>query len=253
MIITYDESQQMLYVDYEREMNGLHGQAIHLAALVTWSELLGYTNLVDTLGAIIEAAIEQREPEPCPVTGENAWTATYAALTLRENIREREALRALEEGKAEDPRSPALRAALAVRDQLPRNAEGRAITDVIRVDTCNTLCLAVPTLKRSAVRGGSVRCSPDREASRPCILSDEERAHAAVLLSGLVPELERIDHAFCHSLTDNAEDPLKPVETVEAPTLSELSDSILSRYGVDRSTVLPDEEAHAIERQDHAA
>lgn len=100
---------------------------IPLAALASWAELLGIEDPGEVLDAIIFVA-EHGEPEPDPVTGENAWTASYLALQDREQARAATTYVAQSEGTAVDPRSPQLRAAFAALPLQDPVAEAQAAT-----------------------------------------------------------------------------------------------------------------------------
>lgn len=100
---------------------------IPLDALGSWSELLGIGDPGEVLDAIIHVA-ENGEPDPDPVTGENAWTASYLALQDREQARAATTYVAQAEGRAADPRSPKLRAAFAALPLQDPVADAQAVT-----------------------------------------------------------------------------------------------------------------------------
>lgn len=106
---------------------GTHIHEINLAAIASWSELLGITDPGEVLDAIIHVA-DNGEPAPDPVTGENAWTGAYLALQDREQARAATTYVAQAEGRSEDPRSPKLRAAFAALPLQDPVAEAQAAT-----------------------------------------------------------------------------------------------------------------------------
>lgn len=109
------------------EDGGTHIHEIDLAALASWSELLGIEDPGEVLDAIMFVA-EHGEPEPDPVTGENAWTGAYLALQDREQARAATTYVAQVEGRSEDPRSPKLRAAFAALPLQDPVAKAQAAT-----------------------------------------------------------------------------------------------------------------------------
>ena len=86
-----DESVAIFMEDgeYQRE------HRIAPEVFASWSELLGITDTVELIDAMLHVS-ENGEPEPDPVTGENAWTAPYQALMAREQT-----IRAEEIGQSE--------------------------------------------------------------------------------------------------------------------------------------------------------
>lgn len=111
----------------DREDGGQSIHAIPVEALASWSELLGIEDPGEVLDAIMFVA-EHGEPEPDPVTGENAWTGAYLALQDREQTRAATTYVAQAEGRAADPRSPKLRAAFAALPLQDPVAEAQAAT-----------------------------------------------------------------------------------------------------------------------------
>lgn len=115
-----DEAKEEIILNYDMGSGNMRSHSIPIAALASWSELLGIDDPGEVLDAIIHVA-ENGEPEPDPVTGENVWTASFYALQDREQARAATTYQAQDEGRANDPRSPRLRAAfsaLAVEDQV---------------------------------------------------------------------------------------------------------------------------------------
>lgn len=100
---------------------------ISLAAIGSWSELLGIEDPGEVLDAILHVA-EHGEPEPDEDTGENAWTEVYLALQQREQARAATTYVAQAEGRSEDPRSPKLRAAFAALPLQDPVADAQAAT-----------------------------------------------------------------------------------------------------------------------------
>lgn len=108
-------------------VDGLNRHVISMEAIGSWSELLGINDPGETLDAIRFVA-ENGQPEPDPVTSENAWTPAYEALQIREQARAKEWFTAEHEGTTDDPRSPRLRAAFAAHPIDDQVAAGRDAT-----------------------------------------------------------------------------------------------------------------------------
>lgn len=105
-------------------VDGLDRHIISMDAIGSWGELLGIDDVGETLDAIRYVA-ENGQPEPDPVTSENAWTPAYEALAAREQARAGTWFAATREGTAEDPRSPQLRAAFAATPLEPEVTAAR--------------------------------------------------------------------------------------------------------------------------------
>lgn len=106
---------------------GTHFNVFSLGTIGSWSELLGITDPGEVLDAILYVA-DNGEPEPDPVTGENAWTASYLALGEREQQRAAEVIVAKTEGRSTDPRSPLLRSRMATLSMVDTVADAQAAT-----------------------------------------------------------------------------------------------------------------------------
>lgn len=227
-----------LLIDFEREWNGANGHILSLVTLACWAELLRYTNIVDVVEANVWVGITG-EPTPCPVTGENVWTEPWFMCARREEVREAEAARALEDEDPDDPRSPQLRSALAAFHALPRDENGKCAVDRAGESACDRLGLPRGDETYSVLRGASLQCCPEVRCDGEALFSPEERAELAALLEPHMGTVRRHHRTFVHSLTSRVEDPLAEPEDAR-PTMKDLTQDIYARYGVE-------------ERQDHAA
>lgn len=206
-------------------------------ALASYAELLGYTDAVDVLEALLRI-IDNGSPEPDPVTGENAWTELYAILRHREEARETEAIKAKAEGKRDDPRSPSLRGALAARRAVmePLNAisEGESLLSQSRAKTRAGFGCANPRKQSISARGQGMKATQagDCEEAPGCSarMCEEDRGKAVAAIEGLLPELTERRARFLHKLTSNAEDPLAEVAEDATPVAPSGMDSVLARY-----------------------
>lgn len=86
-------------------------RVIPVEALASWGELLGLKEPSEILSAIVY--VQNNGEPPLDENGESVWAKSYRALALRETVKAQELKKAEEEGTASDPRSPALRGALA--------------------------------------------------------------------------------------------------------------------------------------------
>lgn len=181
-------------------------------AVASWSELLGSADPAEVAEAI-EHVSAHGEPE-------GVWADAYAILTHREQAREAEALRAHEEGTAEDPRSPALRSALAAYRavHVPITADGDCLADLCRRSVRDQLGVSEPPRRRgSASRSVAPQIDTDHQGGT-AILADALRGHESELLG--------CTQRFLHSLTGGEEDPLTPDDP--APPVSDDPDDPLA-------------------------
>lgn len=198
---------------------------IPLAAIASWSELLGQSDAVDTLDAIIR---EQDNPN----LDQDVWQEAMLLVQNREEAREAEAFRAMEEGTADDPRSPLLRASLAAYKATLAGAE--------RLEDCplskcqkvlrDRLGVVDPPRLAPTVRCGAMDCSeaPEGECEKPRALSEEDRAGLAQLCSQAMHMIQDLKGGFCHGLTSFDQDPLGPAPEPTSETLS--AEDVLRKY-----------------------
>ncbi|GAA1450496.1 hypothetical protein ACFP47_10105 [Nesterenkonia lacusekhoensis] len=235
MKITYDDESRSFLVDLQKpdDEEGVRGVAVPLQAVASWSELLGYDDLADCLDAIIDARVNAKEPESCPVTGYNdVWTAPYEMLREREEKREREYLKAQAEGKtADDPRSPLLRSTLAAFHALPRDERGVCALDQAREASCEALGVPKPKRTPSLVRrtvvtrvdkeAGEMKisaptCEEESQCDRDGFLCKEDRAKCVQVLREHALDIAYRETRFQHSQTSIELDPLEPHLAVTA-------------------------------------
>ncbi|MGQ7788211.1 hypothetical protein [Nesterenkonia sp. K-15-9-6] len=192
---------------------------IDLGAFASWSELLGYTDAVDVLEAILEVSVRGGEPESDPETAENVWTAPYTMLRHRERAREAEAAQAIKEGRRDDPRSPKLRGAIAARaavmEPVGATSEARSALAQARAHSRERMRLPCPRKTSISTRPQplTTEAEPqaDTEQGEAPILTPEDRAKAREVLAPLLDEITRRKAAFLHRLTPWKDDPLGDV------------------------------------------
>lgn len=194
---------------------------IDVQALASWSELLGIEDLEEVLEAIIEVQ-DRVEPEPDPVTGDNVWTDPYTLLSAREQAREQEARRALEEGTQEDPRSPLLRASLAAYNVVHQPIDGgECAMDRCRRAARERLGIAWEPSKRTGPASRLMTHTPPtgRSGSR---------------LEGLRDVVELYRREFLHDLAGGGENPLRDTTPLEPAYTVEEDDpfaATMRKYG----------------------
>jgi hypothetical protein len=218
MEFTLDEQADALtIIDHDPDAYelGRRGYSIPLTALATYSELLGLTDLADTVDAIIHFRKRDTEPDPAGRAQENAWTETYQVATHLEQLREEEARQACQEGTAEDPRSPELRGAVRVRKEMDELAAGGdCLLSSCQGRARRRLGIPDPVRGVSAVRGARLTCEPEPQTTwdedRRPELTGEDRQRLAALLGNRVQDIQARRRRFCHQLTGNEYDPLDP-------------------------------------------
>lgn len=217
--ITLHEAGEARFVRVVTDEGLVH--EIDSMALASWSELLGYTDLLDVLEAILRVREGGSEPEPDPVTGENAWTESYAVLRHREQARESEAFRALEEGTRDDPRSPALRGALAARaavmEPIGAESDHDSLLARCRDKARGRMACACPTKVSICARPATMTVEDDEQTVEnhggQALLTKEDRTKAREVLEPFLPEIRRRKARFLHGLTGNPENPLRDDES----------------------------------------
>ena len=192
MRIEHMDGEDFLVIEEE---GGEHVRQIAVAALASWSELLGVDDLDEVLD-IITHVQDHGEPEPDPVTGENVWTDAYTLLARREQSRETEVIKAREEGTQDDPRSPELRAAMAAY-----NAVHQPIDDgECAMDRCRR-----HARERLGIGGDPrVKCGA---GSR--LMTHRPSVRGGGPLEGLVGHVELVRRQFLHDLVGTSENPLR--------------------------------------------
>lgn len=184
------------------------GQSIPISAVANYAERLGLDNAVAALEAVSQIGLTGSPIDP--VTGESAWTEIQEVKAHLETVREAEAAKAVEEGTADDPRSPALRSALAVQQERKKLAEATG-GDECLLQKCQRRARQIlgvpdPDCSVSSVRGGRLRC--DTEDCKGDWYTQEDREKAKACLEPLLGKLERQREILCHSLTGSQVDPL---------------------------------------------
>ncbi len=218
------------YADTDgEEVADLHD--IPLAAVASYSELLGYSNAVDVVSAITAASgdVEGAIAEPLMV------------LTYREQAREQAAAQAVLDHPAVHPRSPALAGALAAYEAMCEISGTRDPAESLLVrcqkEARRKLGLPDPVQRPSIQRGQHTLCDPAPHLATedPAFGVEDRQRLAAVLASKCSPDDQDEDaprwldfiqarrEAFCHSLTGSIVDPLTPAapEPQEQPLTME--------------------------------
>lgn len=99
--------------------NGNHNSKIFAYDVIAaWGELLGLTDPAQII-SVMTYVMDNGEPPVDPETGATVWAKAYQALAIRESARLEEIKTAEREGTTSDPRSPALRGALAAAQVKP--------------------------------------------------------------------------------------------------------------------------------------
>lgn len=203
-----------------------HGREFFLSAVAAWSELLGIDDVGETIEAMIHVQ-DHGEPEPDPETGENVWTDAYTLLTLREQSREQEAIKALEEGTQDDPRSPELRGALAAFNAVHQPIDGGecAMDRCRRVMRDRLGIVKEPTKKTAAT---------SRLVSHKVNVTFDEVPPVKSLLEPMGPEIDFFRREFLHSLTGHDNNPLRDTTPPQAEMTVEEADpfaATMRKYG----------------------
>lgn len=209
-------------------------------AVASWSKLLGYTDVVDTVDAIVHVA-RNGEPPVDPATGENCWSEDFIALQFIEEAREAEAFRALVEGRRDDPRSPLLRATLAARaanlGAVGAVSERESLLAQCQSKARFALGVMDPQKVPSSSRRIRMTCEDEPQTDdcpvRERALRPEDRVKVKACLEAVTDAVPPEQEYFCHSLTGNEENPIPirqeiPVEAPE-PGLDGI-DGLMARY-----------------------
>lgn len=182
-VYTGTASEEACIFIEESSPDGLHTRVIPVEAVASWSELLGYDDPLDALEAIIHVQ-DHGEPDPDPVTGENAWTEPFAALAERETAREASALQVQGHVRAQSLASPALQARLAT---VPI---ADAVTEA-RIRCRSRLGLLGTEPKVRALSSLSAASNP----------AEERRTALRQAIAPVSDEIECCREDFLHSLT----------------------------------------------------
>lgn len=191
--VTPEGKQILVVTEYDEHGPIEHG--IPLAAIAAWRELLGIDDPVGVVEAILHVG-KHGEPEPDPVTGENAWTEPYGLLQERERVREDEAFRA--EKETADP------ALIVKRSEKAAHAAVHVpdSTGESRLDKCRRGArerLGIPAATKN----------PGVETRRqPPGIPDATASKVAELLADKTGELLVCTRRFLHGLTEHEPDPL---------------------------------------------
>lgn len=216
---------------------------IELGSIPIYAELLGMTDAIDVVDAMIHKASTEREAEEVEsgLSPENDWTEIYRVKEHLEKVRRDEAVKAMQEGRADDPRSPRLRAAMRVRAELLSMTGCESSGDSLLAKCQNAVRqrLGIPSPERpvvSAVRDASITCE-----ETPCTvdepgcgreLCDEDRKALRGLLEPCQPWFKQVRSRFNHMLTGATDDPFSDeYEQPERKREPVTFESVLNRYG----------------------
>ena len=218
MITKVEDMGEYLRVHEDGEIPHIHD--IPYEHIASMSELLGYTDAADVVAAVIR---REEEPDPDPVTSENMWTSLILMTKEVESAREKEYVKAQEEGRQNDPRSPHLRSAMKARSKLMEMSGGECPTGETIRDKAQRQArsiLNIPCPKKSApvVRGVSLTCEPESlcpESDR-FDLSAEDRERIREKLAPNLEKIRGLKAKYCHYLADpSSDDPLEPEYGIE--------------------------------------
>jgi hypothetical protein len=233
MQIDYDEYSDSItvYGEFDGEQFSV---TIPVAALASWSELLGYENQLDTLEAIIHS-------RRYPTDEHDLWTDVYAILAYREQEREKEHLAAEQEGTATDPRSPLLRSTMRAYHCLPRDNNGDCVLDQCRRAVRDKLGVQHPERNLSVVRPATLiqQNTTERVTTQTTcnkterivntILTDDDRAVAERVLAEHLADIDTRRSWFQHTQTPNKENPLPPAGVAPEPEPTDPEQASLQR------------------------
>lgn len=206
-----------------------NGRIMPIEAIAAHMELLGFEEVSEVVEAMIYVQ-DHGEPEPDPSTGENVWTDPYTLLAHREQVREAEAMKALEEGTADDPRSPLLRATLAAYNAVHQPIDGgECAMDRCRRVARERLGLPFEPSKKTTATSRLVSHTPSTAA----VKSEDQQEYVSTL-EPVIEEIEFSRRNFLHSLTGNRINPLRDTTPLEAVhTVEEIDPfaATLRKYG----------------------
>lgn len=232
--VQIDQQGERAVIDVFTE-DALH--SLDEAALVSWAELLGLTDMIDVIEAILTVRTGGGLPTD-PATGEHPLTASYTVLEHREKARNAEARMALAEGRQNDPRSPKLRAAMAARRAVmePTGAAGDSDSLIEKVrgsarDALNTKCPRNPC---STGRIKPITCEAEPQADGDGLLAAADREVIRAALAGRAEHVEAMRGRWLHELTGEDDDPLAepdPEEMAAPEPDPTMLDGLVARHG----------------------
>lgn len=210
-IIDADHGPRLIIEEGQDETGAWVTREIDLIHLTAMSELLGVHDLSEVIAAIRHIN-ERNEDEP-----DGMFDDAFTLLTHREREREKEAQKAKDEGKRDDPRSPALRSAMAARRAVHEPIDGGECV----MDRC-----------RRKVREGVGLADPVRKAGAASRVSTPAAdGECRELLAPRVDELKRLRNDFLHQLTDNSGDPLAADEPAQSAEPVDPVQAAFAKYG----------------------
>lgn len=209
MINSYISGDDLVIVE-----SPTHDRTIPLAAIAARRELLGYDDLMECVEATIYLQ-DHGEPEPDPVTRQNAWTEPYQLLRVREEAREDEARRARQDCCTEDVVVERANKAAYDAVHVPMD-DGECAMDRCRRTVRGKLGLPDPTKNSGADTRSKRPPAPQRrpEALRS-IRPSGGKAEVGDLIAGQAAYLHASTRWFLHQLTGNETDPLEDMENPE--------------------------------------
>lgn len=209
------QGDRVLIIDDDK-----HGHDIPLKLIASCSELLGITDPVDAINAIVHFN-RHGGTDPDPLTNENVWTESYFILQLREQLKCDEATR---ECPADEYRSPKLRALLKAA-QVIGQGDNCSISKA-RKKAREHLGLPEPTGRCSSISREKVYTMD--EMGKP------ERDDLETALRDRAADLNEFKREYLLNMTTYENDPLlEPEEVAEEPEdLDVTPEGILARYGL---------------------
>lgn len=221
-----------------------------LGAIAIWAELLDVTDIIEVVNAIIHKD-NLGDAEDDDISGENAWTEVFNIKAHLESVRETEAEIAALEGKGSDPRSPKLRSAMKVRDELMKLSGGeRNIKETI-LPKCQRKIkdqLGIPFVDSeiNSTRSAKLTCEA-LSPKGPSELDTSDRQKLREALSSCGPDCGsdcKSDHLgqrmnwlskrkllYTHQITGRARDPFEEDYLIYEPKKKEVDlQDIVDRY-----------------------
>ena len=232
-----DGAYLMVTLGPDKKLGVMRRQSIPIGAVASTAEQLGYDDVIDAAQAV--SMIARRKDREYTSEGEHFLSEVFQVLAYREEVREAEAIRAKQEGTRDDPRSPALRGALAARrallDLTGAHTDSESLLAKCQQRARQQIGLPEPSKPPSIVRGaftcGDGSCGNDVRG----YFNQSDREKLRQLLEPKLDKLRKRRAEFCHGLTSNEANPLEEDTPPEQPPSLE---DITARY---------------TERQDHAA
>lgn len=213
----------------EQHVSELTGY-ISLESISSWSELLGIDDPVEIVEAMTHVR-DHGEPEPDPTTGENVWTDSFTLLRHREQSREREAIKAQEEGTRDDPRSPLLRSTMAAYNAVHQPVGGGECA----MDRCRRA--ARERLGMTKEPSKKPKATSRLMTSTTAMSAHEGEGDAEDYAKALAPHQDVIElsrRQFLHDLTGSNVSPLQDTTPLEVENTAEERDpfaATMRKYG----------------------